>query len=33
MKRNKETLTSDFVANKVANEFGFKVRDDLVLQK
>lgn len=27
MKRDKETLTSDFVANKVKTEFGFKVID------
>lgn len=27
MKRDKETLTSYFVANKVETEFGFKVID------
>lgn len=31
MKRDKEALTSDFIADKVAVEFGFKVRVDLVL--
>lgn len=27
MKRSKETLTSDFIANKVATEFKSKVRE------